>query len=190
MELTNEEIKELRELKTHLDSDDIRQKEIIKNKLLNNRKLIYVLNNKELQEKDAEPDEYYGINILPYYMITPTQTNVQNFVCYEVDFKETPRYNDRIKYGEIIFYILCEQKGIIEQSTFIARHDLLAAIIMNEFNYTNYFGSQLRCISDIPSVVDSTYACRTLVFQMETPNNLVQTRSGKNAVINGYEVRV
>lgn len=175
MDLSIDSIKELRELKQNLDSDDIRIKEIIKKKLLENDKIIYVLNNKELQETDAEADEYYGINILPYYMIRPTQSNVQNYICYEVGYDEVNDYNKVVKYQEITFYILCEQKNIIDESTYIARHDLLAALIINQFNWTNFFGQRIHCVSNKPSIVDTDYACRTLVFEQITDNGLTKT---------------
>lgn len=179
--MTEKEIKELlRKCRTNIDNDNVFCKEVIKEKLIKNEKIIYVLNNKELREAGAEPDDYLDVNILPYYMITPTQTNVQNFICFEVQFKEGARYNSKIKYGQVIFYILCEQKNIKEEVTGLARHDLLAALIMEEFNLSNCFGTQIKCVSDEPSVVDTSYACRTLVFEMETQNNLIKTRYTKN----------
>lgn len=184
MLLTKEELKELREFKKNVDSDDIRNKEIIKRKLLDNNKIIYLLNNKELQEANAEADEYYGVNILPYYMITKTQTNVQNFICYETQFDELDRYNKSVKYMQIIFYVLCEQKNLIDEDTYIARHDLLAALIMDEFNHTNYFGAKIHCISNKPSVTDGDYSCRTLIFEQITDNNLVKTRDSKARLVN------
>jgi len=51
---------------------------------------------------------------------------------------------------------------------------------MEEFNLSNCFGTQIKCVSDEPSVVDTSYACRTLVFEMETQNNLIKTRYTKN----------
>ena len=65
MEWTQADVAALQEFTTTIDSDDIKCKEQIKKILLNNRFIIHVLNNKELEEVDAEPDEYYGINILP-----------------------------------------------------------------------------------------------------------------------------
>ena len=184
MQLTKDELKELRELKNIVDSDDIRNKEIIKRKLLDNNKIIYLLNNKELMEADAEADEYYGVNILPYYMITKTQHNVQNFICYETQYDELDRYNQTVKYMQIIFYILCEQKNMIDKNTYIARHDLLAALILDEFNHTNYFGKKIHCISNKPSVTDNDYSCRTLIFEQVTDNNLVKTRESKPRLVN------
>lgn len=184
MQLTKEELKELRELKSVMDNDDIRNKEIIKRKLLDNDKIIYLLNNKELQKAGAEADEYYGVNIMPYYMIPKTQHNVQNFICYETQFDELDRFNKATKYMQIIFYVLCEQKNIIDENTYISRHDLLAALILDEFNHTNYFGQKIHCISNKASVTDSDYACRTLIFQQITDNNLAKTRDGKTRLVN------
>lgn len=175
MEWTETDREGLLAFKELADSDDIRWKEVIKQILLNNRYIIHVLNNKELEENDAEPDEYFGVNILPFYQITPTQTDVQNFICYEVRFDEVARYNKDIKYGEIVFTILCEQKNNIDTETGISRHDLLAALIMHDFNWSNDFGNQVHCISDVASVVDSKYSCRTLVFRGEFPNSIVRT---------------
>lgn len=183
MKLSKKEIEELKAFKQLPDNDNIRIKEIIKKKLLSNNKIIYVLNNKELAEVGAEVDEYYGVNIFPTYIINPTQSKVQNFICYDVNFDEQVRHDDRLKYCQIVFTILCEQKNITEETTYIPRHDLLAALILEEFNWTNYFGSQCKCISDEASVVDSDYACRTLVFQMVTPNNLVKTENRYSKII-------
>ena len=49
-------------------NDNIQYKETIKEKLINNPKIIHTLNNKDL-DPDC-PDDYYGINILPYYLIS------------------------------------------------------------------------------------------------------------------------
>ena len=177
------DISDLRQLKNQLDSDDVRWKEVIKAKLLNNDMLIHALNNKELEEAD----EYFGVNILPYYIIHPTQTNVGNFVCFETQFDDINRGNRIYKYGQIVFYILCEQKNIIDEETYIARHDLLAALIIDEFNWSNYFGLQCHCVSNKPSVTDNDYACRTLIFELETPNSIVKTQNKISSVAN-YEV--
>ena len=178
MELTKEEIQRLRDLKKVPDSDDIRYKEIIKKSLINDPLIIYLLNNKELEDDDADPSDYLGVNILPMYLIHPTQHNVQNFICYEVGFRELQRYNSKMKLLNITFYILCEEKNNIEKSTGIARHDLIGALIMDIFNWSNLFGCQIHCVSDMPSVTDNDYATRTLIFEQTTDNNLAKTRGG------------
>ena len=183
MELTQEQIQELRDLKKVVDSDDIKYKEIIKKTLINNDLIIYLLNNKELEDNDADPSDYLGVNILPYYMIHPTQSNVQNYICYETTFNELQRYNSNIKKQQIVFYVLCEEKNNIEKMTGIARHDLISALIINLFNWTNLFGAQIHLVSDVPSVIDSDYSCRTLVFEQETDNNLAKTKNGVTSML-------
>lgn len=178
MEWTQEDKEALLGFKAAIDSDNIKDKEIIKKVLLNNRFIIHVLNNKELEEADAEPDDYFGVNILPFYLIKPTQSNVQNFLCYTVGFRELDRYNKSVKILQIIFVILCEQKNITDKDTGVARHDLLSALVQHEFNYSNYFGSTIQLVSDEESVVDNNYACRTMVFEQITDANLVKTRNG------------
>lgn len=184
MELTQEQIQELRQYKVVMDDDNVRFKEIIKKNLIDDPLLIYLLNNKELEEDEADPSDYLGINILPMYLIHPTQHNVQNFICYDVQFKEVPRYNDTLKYVDVIFYILCEEKNNIEKLTGIARHDLIAARIKHIFNWTNKFGSQCHVVSDVPSVTDSDYATRTLTFELLMPKDIVKTKNGSSNVIN------
>lgn len=187
MEWTDEDEQRLRAWRENIDNEDIRIKEKIKELLLDNKTLIHVLNNEELEKADAEPDEYYYVNILPYYIIYPTQTNVQNYVCYETNFERVSRYNNVMKYNQIVFTILCEQKNIVEESTGLARHDLIASLILDQFNWSNYFGQQIVCVSDKTSVSDNSYACRTLIFQSETPLNIIRTENVTRVINN--EVR-
>ena len=183
MELTNEQVSYLRSLKILNDSDDVRFKEIIKKKLIDDPMIIFLLNNKELEEQEADPSDYLGINILPFYIIHPTQHNCQNYICYEIQTREEARYNNTIKVGQVIFYVLCEEKNNIERSTGIARHDLLSALIIKNFNWTNLFGKQIHLVSDIPSVTDTDYATRTLTFEGDFPNNIVKSDVGTKSTI-------
>ena len=50
MELKPEQLDFLRSLKTLTDSDNVRVKEIIKKRLIDDDMIIYALNNKELEE--------------------------------------------------------------------------------------------------------------------------------------------
>ena len=184
MELTKEQLQELRQYKTVEDDDNIKFKEIIKQNLINDPLIIYLLNNKELEDVDADPSDYLDVNILPYYLIHPTQHNVKNYICYDVQFKEIPQYNDALMYVDIIFYVLCEEKNGVEKMTGIARHDLLGARIKRMFNWTNKFGSQCHVISDIPSVTDSDYSTRTITFELLMPKDIVKTTNGSSRIIN------
>ena len=74
--LTPEQKQYLIDLKKKPNEDDIRYKEIIKQKLLEDDILIWLLNNKELEDSDAENDEYFGINIRPEFIIPETVTSI------------------------------------------------------------------------------------------------------------------
>lgn len=184
MKWTKEDVEYLRQFRNTTDSDDIKVKEIIKKELATNRYIAHVLHNEELEKNDAEPEEYFGINILPYYMITPTQHNLQNFLCYEVSYNELERGNSNVKYLQIIFYVLCHEKDLIDKDTSTARHDLLSALILDQFNWSTSFGKRIKCVSNKPSVTDDVYQVRTLIFQQEVDNNVVKTKNGITQIIN------
>ena len=166
--------------KNYPDCDDVKVKEKIKEVLLGDKYILHVLDNKELEpnvEDDmTNADEYFGVNILPYYLISPSQSEASNFICFEKSYEKRRYDTDPTKKNlNIIFYLISEQKLIKDADTGIAKHDLLAALIINKFDWTNYFGKKIHLISDQPSVVDVKYACRTLIFEQISDNNLVKS---------------
>ena len=170
----DKDIQEIIEYKKRHEKDNIYYKEIIKNKLINNPKIIRTINNSDL-DPDC-PADYIGENILPFYLVVGTQTKVQNYICFETTFSEIERYNDVMKLGQIVFYILCDVKEVYDKESGICRHDLLEALITDEFNYTNEFGTQIKLISDKPMVTDNNYVGRTLVFQQITTNSIIKDK--------------
>lgn len=172
--LSPEQKQYLIDLKKKPNEDDIRYKEIIKQKLLEDDVLIWLLNNKELEDDEAENDEYFGKNILPEFIVPQIQSDVQNYICFEVSFDDTARYNPAIKYQEIIFYILCHEKNGVVEEIGAARKDLIAGILIDKFNGSNIFGNQLKLVSDKPSVTDNSYSTRTLVFEQKATDSLTK----------------
>ena len=185
MELTKEQTAEmLRSYKTIMDDDNIRIKEICKRVLIDDPLILYLLNNKELEEADAAPEDYIGKNILSSFIITPTQHDVQNFICLGTDSTEDVEDNDALKFQRISFYILCEEKNLTDKLSGLPRHDLIAARIKHNFNYTNLFGTQCVLAEERETITDSDYVTRLLVFIMMTPKNLVKTENGQTRIIN------
>ena len=178
------------------DDDNIRYKEKIHDALLSNAELLYALNNEELEselfdgdklnidketgELLGEVDRYFGdnSNIRPYLFIPDTQTDVKHYVCYQVAFDELPRYSNIQKYTEITFNIFVNGKDRTDKLTGIPRHDLIASIIRERFNWSSIFGMQTHLISSKESVTDSNYLVRTLVFQVLDLNGIVNTPYG------------
>ena len=193
---TKDDSKRLASLKYVTDNDNVRIKEIIKQKLLANDDIIHVIDNEKLQKKEAENDEYFGVNILPYYLVPDAQTESSNFICFTVGYENVERnftnssrmYNDLQKHLHVVFVILCERKNIKDEDTGIARHDLLAALVQNEFNFTNFFGRRIQIISDNETTVDNNYLCRTLVFSQVTDNNVTKTQYGEKSRIVTKEI--
>ena len=179
------------------DDDNIRYKEKIHDALLNNAELLYALNNKELEselfdgdklnideetgELLGEVDRYFGdnSNIRPYLFIPNTQTDVKHYICYQVMFDELPRYNNTQKYTNIVFNIFVNGKDRTDKLTGIPRHDLIASIIREKFNWSNIFGMQTHLISSKESTTDNNYLVRTLIFQTTDTNSITYTPLGE-----------
>lgn len=148
--------------------------------------------NKDLGEYEplGEWDRYFGSNsnIRPFLFIPDTQTDVKHYICYQVAFDEQPRYNDTLKYTNITFTIFVHGNDRMDKLTGIPRHDLIASIIRERFNWSNIFGMQTHLISSKESTTDNNYIVRTLVFQVVDTNGIVNTYSGKTS-INNYRLR-
>lgn len=198
-------LNKLRAYADNPDDDNIRYKEKIHDALLNNAELLYALNNEELEselfdgdklnideetgELLGEVDRYFGdnSNIRPYLFIPDTQTDVKHYVCYQVAFDELPRYSNIQKYTEITFNIFVNGKDRTDKLTGIPRHDLIASIIRERFNWSSIFGMQTHLISSKESVTDNNYLVRTLIFKIEDTNGIVNTPYGDETYIRNNE---
>lgn len=193
------------------DDENIRYKKKIEKALMLNPCLLYALNEKSLESelfdddgninwewnedtKEYEPlgewDRYFGgtSNIRPYLFIPDTQTEVKHYICYQVSFDEMPRYQDTLKYTNVTFTIFVHGNDRNDKLTGIPRHDLIASIIRERFNWSNIFGMQTHLISSKESTTDNNYLVRTLVFQVVDTNGIYKTTDGITSV-NNYQLR-
>lgn len=185
-ELTNEQIeKDLKSYRTIIDNDDIRIKNIIKNKLESNPYIKYALNHvKHDEDYDDDDDDNNVSNILPYYAVFDTQTEVDNFLCFETSYDELQGHNKNFKLQQIIFYVLCHSRSVNDEILGMARHDLISALLIDQFDFTTIFGTRIHLVSNKPGLVDSRYVSRTLIFKALTDNNLVRTVDGVPRLVN------
>lgn len=200
----NDLLNKLRAYRTTPDDDNILYKQKIKNALLSNPCLLYALNEKELESelfdkngninwewndeiKEYEPlgewDRYFNSNIRSSLFIPDTQTEVKHYLCYQVGFDELPRYSPMYKYTEITFTIFVHGDDRVDKLTGLQRHDLIASIIRERFNWSSIFGLQTKLVSSKESTIDNNYVVRTLVFQIYDSNSTVYTPYGENSYI-------
>lgn len=207
----NDLLNKLRAYRTTPDDENIQYKKKIEKALMLNPCLLYALNEKSLESelfdddgninwewneetKEYEPlgewDRYFGgtSNIRPYLFIPETQTEVKHYICYQVSFDEMPRYQDTLKYTNVTFTIFVHGNDRNDKLTGIPRHDLIASIIRERFNWSNIFGMQTHLISSKESTTDNNYIVRTLVFQVVDTNGIYKTTDNKTTV-NNYQLR-
>lgn len=203
----------LTKLRTYRDTPDdenIRYKQKIKKALLSNPCLLYALNEKKFESElfdddgninwewneklgEYEPlgewDRYFGgtSNIRPYLFIPDTQTEVRHYICYQVAFDDMPRYNNIEKYTNVTFTIFVHGNDRDDKLTGIPRHDLIASILRERFNWSSIFGMQTKLISSKESTTDNNYVVRTLVFQILDLNGIVNTPYNQNTQIRNNE---
>lgn len=207
----NDLLNKLRAYRTTPDDENIQYKKKIEKALMLNPCLLYALNEKSLESelfdddgninwewnedtKEYEPlgewDRYFGgtSNIRPYLFIPDTQTEVKHYICYQVSFDEMPRYQDTLKYTNVTFTIFVHGNDRMDKFTGIPRHDLIASIIRERFNWSNIFGMQTHLVSSKESTTDNNYIVRTLVFQVVDTNGIVKTTNGITSTHN-YQLR-
>ncbi len=198
---TKEEmLNKLRNYSVAPDDDNILFKEKIKNELLHCPELLYSLNNNELENElftedgelnvDGEWDRYFGnnSNIRPYLFFPEIQTDVKHYLCYQIMFDSSPRENKILKYAHVIFTCFVDNKDGIDKYTGLPRHDLIMSIIREYFNWSNFFTSQCKIISDKEGSTDNNYITRTLILEGTVPNSLTKTTGTNTSYIN-YSVR-
>ena len=207
----NDLLNKLRAYNNTPDDENIQYKKKIEKALMINPCLLYALNEKSLESelfdddgninwewneetKEYEPlgewDRYFGgtSNIRPYLFIPDTQTEVKHYICYQVSFDEMPRYQDTLKYTNVTFTIFVHGNDRNDKLTGIPRHDLIASIIRERFNWSNIFGMQTHLVSSKESTTDNNYLVRTLVFQVVDTNGIHKTTDKKSSVMN-YGIR-
>ena len=208
----NDLLNKLRVYRTTPDDENIQYKKKIEKALMLNPCLLYSLNEKSLESelfdddgninwewnedtKEYEPlgewDRYFGSNsnIRPFLFIPDTETEVKHYICYQVSFDEIPRYNDTLKYTNVTFTIFVHGNDRMDKFTGIPRHDLIASIIRERFNWSNIFGMQTHLISSKESTIDTNYLVRTLVFQLVDTNGIVNSSYGGHSSINNFQLR-
>lgn len=156
------------------DDDNIRCKQRIKERLIQNRHLLHALHSSLLTSDNA--DDYIGTHIRFSTNIPELQDQPEHYILVTTHVDSISKQNEFRKYLHLQFLILADERDLTDTETGIERHDLLAAILKNEFGWSNLFGTVCRIASDTESAADRRYAARKLVYEMEMPRDLVKSR--------------
>ena len=163
-----------------VEYDDIaRYKYKIMHMLTEDTDLISTLNNEDL--KNCKGDDYRYVNIFDFLKIPGTQSTVKNFVCFEVNDVEQPRYTEGMMKKYIIFRTVSHEDDT-QTDYGIARQDLLALIIKNKFDWSQVFGMHIEKIQDYGKITENGYYYREFVYETTTTNNLVNKAKAINAL--------
>lgn len=197
----NDLLTKLRAYSTNPDDDVIRIKKDIYRTFLQSPELLYAMNDDDLskelfdddgninwewneEKKEYEPlgewDRYFGEKapIRPMLFIPDTQTDVKNYLCYQVGTDDTVRYNFQEKKVEIVFTILVHENNTMDKETGIPRHDLISSIVREKFAW---IGTEIPTPTPIynkESIVDNHYVVRTIKYQAIIPNDISKTING------------
>lgn len=178
--------------------DDIDMyKYIIMRELLNDQDILHTLHYEKLENNakkvpiyaedgNQKIDEYgnklykteiIGVDykdkaIFNFLKIPDIQSEVKNYICFEVNNIEIPRGSTALITKNIIFRTISHESDY-KTDWGIARQDLLAAIIKNKFDWTNIFGTHLELVSDRGKTADMGYYYREFIYETTTANNLV-----------------
>lgn len=177
--------------------DNERYKYRIMKMLTENQDVLWTLHNKQLEEnsyttKDEEGNEiemlngdaYRDVSIFNFLKIPGTQSTVKNYICFEVNDVEQPRYNKDLIIKNIIFRTVSHEEDY-KTDYGIARQDLLALIIQSEFDWSNAFGLHIEKINDKGRIAENGYYYREFVYETTIPNNLVNKAKNGGVVYNG-----
>lgn len=189
-------LNKLRLYSTTPDDDNILFKRKIKEKLLTCPELLYAIDSPELKNNlfnddgtinyDGEWDAYFGTSshIRGCLYVPQTQDDVRTLICYQSYSNTTPRANTVEKYARIVFNVFVHGSMLIDELTGIERHDLIASILRERFNYSNILGYKMLLIGNEESITDQNYVLRTLIFQSTNTNGILNSSNGSTRIDN------
>lgn len=136
----------------------------------------YVDENNPTSEELAKRQEILDYNekinheqIVPYLKLNGTQTEVVNFVMFDVQDDGVAYHNDFIKNQYLIVMIAIHENDMNTEYG-IPRADLIDFIIRDLLCWTNSLGMHVELSEDAPMIMDTHYYMRRMKFLIKMPN--------------------
>lgn len=184
-QLSSERNKMFKEIRNGIypDNDTSYDKQLILNEIYSDKDILILLNNLELDINI--PEDFRNINIFTTLLVPETQTDVRNFICFDVNHIEDIRTNNIMLNKEVVFMTIAHQNDMSTDYG-IDRQDMLALLIKKHFDWSNLLGLQLKRISDKGYVSENKYNYRIIKYhsintnglQNGTPNNIMDKIRG------------
>lgn len=147
------------------------QKDLVFRDLCKDSDLIELLNNEELVQKNASPEDYYFVNIFPFLKVPDIQSKVKNFICFEIKDTEDLAYNNAFLCRQLQFRVVSHEDDY-RTPYMMARQDIMAALIDERFAWSDIFGDRLKKVHDTGKVAENGYYYRDMYYEMKPVNNL------------------
>lgn len=148
-------------------SDNITYKNKIMNKLCSIADIVTLINNPNINQNN--PDKMRETHIFSRMKMPNTTLTAKNYICFDFNSKIYSR-NEVLKNITIHIGIICHEDEI--NTIWGNRHDVLAGVITDAFNWSDFLGFELEQISDKEDILEKEYYARTLTFQNLAPNSL------------------
>lgn len=149
----------------------VHAKELIFKDLCKDPDIFELLDNKELLEKNALPEDYYFVNIYPFLKIPDVQSKVKNFICYEIDDLEDYTANN-VKIRRQVKIRVASHEQSVQTPYGVLRQDLLAMIIDERMQWANFLGAPMKKVYDAGKVAENGYYYRNMYYELAATNNL------------------
>ena len=124
--------------------------------------------------KPLNGDAYRNVNIFDFMKLPSNKDIVNNYICFEINDNGRGSMTNKT----IIFRCVSHISDV-ETDWGVARHDLLAAIVKNKFDWSNVLGMRLVKQSDNGLVTDDGYYYREIIYYQNDPLNTYQSMNNR-----------
>lgn len=108
--------------------------------------------------------------IIPYLKINEIQTQVLNFIMFDIGDNRASYVSDLMKNQILTVMCMVHENDMETEFGDITRVDLLSYIVVDLLNRSNFSGLHFTLQSNNPQITDTKYYARTLQFLVKTPN--------------------
>lgn len=127
------------------------------------------MTDEEKQEIADHNDRISEPEIIPWLKLNGVVKTVSNKVLFDI-YTERADYDDPAFSRQFLIIMCLVDETAIDTDFGIPRVDLVAYIVKDLLNRTDWLGMNAKLYSDEPKIVDNSFYCRELRFLIKQPN--------------------